>query len=112
MSCERYFGFGCELDEETSNKLEGMRFSVVETIFCLILQMGLVLFCVLLCYILLTVDFLFYFFILNFQQACRVFCLCFLTLMLTPKTKTMAVSWVDLWSLRSYYYISCLFTLQ
>jgi hypothetical protein len=23
VSCERYFGFGCELDEETSNKLEG-----------------------------------------------------------------------------------------
>ncbi|XVF62817.1 hypothetical protein PTKIN_Ptkin09bG0039000 [Pterospermum kingtungense] len=24
VSCERYFGFGCELDEETSNKLEGL----------------------------------------------------------------------------------------
>ncbi|XP_008224177.2 PREDICTED: LOW QUALITY PROTEIN: multiple organellar RNA editing factor 2, chloroplastic [Prunus mume] len=24
VSCERYFGFGCEIDEETSNKLEGM----------------------------------------------------------------------------------------
>lgn len=24
VSCERYFGFGCELDEETSNKLEGI----------------------------------------------------------------------------------------
>ena len=23
VSCERYFGFGCEIDEETSNKLEG-----------------------------------------------------------------------------------------
>ncbi|GKD09016.1 multiple organellar RNA editing factor 2, chloroplastic-like protein, partial [Tanacetum coccineum] len=22
VSCERYFGFGCEIDEETSNKLE------------------------------------------------------------------------------------------
>ena len=29
VSCERYFGFGCEIDEETSNKLEGM-FSEVE----------------------------------------------------------------------------------
>ena len=26
MSCERYFGFGCEIDEETSNKLEGILF--------------------------------------------------------------------------------------
>lgn len=26
VSCERYFGFGCELDEETSNKLEGIFF--------------------------------------------------------------------------------------
>ena len=26
MSCERYFGFGCEIDEETSNKLEGTLF--------------------------------------------------------------------------------------
>ena len=25
VSCERYFGFGCEIDEETSNKLEGFR---------------------------------------------------------------------------------------
>ncbi|XP_065873944.1 multiple organellar RNA editing factor 2, chloroplastic-like [Euphorbia lathyris] len=24
VSCERYFGFGCELDEETANKLEGV----------------------------------------------------------------------------------------
>ncbi|PSS14045.1 Multiple organellar RNA editing factor 2 like [Actinidia chinensis var. chinensis] len=24
MSCERYFGFVCEIDEETSNKLEGL----------------------------------------------------------------------------------------
>ncbi|KAL4190478.1 hypothetical protein AMTRI_Chr07g25000 [Amborella trichopoda] len=24
VSCERYFGFGCELDEETANKLEGI----------------------------------------------------------------------------------------
>ncbi|KAL0304988.1 UNVERIFIED_CONTAM: Multiple organellar RNA editing factor 2, chloroplastic [Sesamum angustifolium] len=24
VSCERYFGFGCEIDEETSNKLEGL----------------------------------------------------------------------------------------
>ncbi|KAM7258883.1 hypothetical protein ACFE04_015353 [Oxalis oulophora] len=24
VSCERYFGFGCQLDEETSNKLEGL----------------------------------------------------------------------------------------
>ncbi|XP_059626071.1 multiple organellar RNA editing factor 2, chloroplastic-like [Cornus florida] len=24
VSCERYFGFGCEIDEETSNKLDGM----------------------------------------------------------------------------------------
>ncbi|XP_057424327.1 LOW QUALITY PROTEIN: multiple organellar RNA editing factor 2, chloroplastic-like [Lotus japonicus] len=24
VSCERYFGFGCEIDEETSNKFEGM----------------------------------------------------------------------------------------
>lgn len=23
VSCERYFGFGCEIDEETSQKLEG-----------------------------------------------------------------------------------------
>ncbi|CAL9065283.1 unnamed protein product [Musa banksii] len=23
VSCERYFGFGCEIDEEISNKLEG-----------------------------------------------------------------------------------------
>ena len=23
VSCERYFGFGCEIGEETSNKLEG-----------------------------------------------------------------------------------------
>ena len=27
VSCERYFGFGCEIDEETSNKLEGIAFS-------------------------------------------------------------------------------------
>jgi hypothetical protein len=26
VSCERYFGFGCEIDEETSNKLEGNLF--------------------------------------------------------------------------------------
>jgi hypothetical protein len=26
VSCERYFGFGCEIDEETSNKLEGSLF--------------------------------------------------------------------------------------
>jgi hypothetical protein len=25
VSCERYFGFGCEIDEETSNKLEGLQ---------------------------------------------------------------------------------------
>ncbi|CAJ2628104.1 multiple organellar RNA editing factor 2, chloroplastic-like [Trifolium pratense] len=24
VSCERYYGFGCEIDEETSNKLEGL----------------------------------------------------------------------------------------
>jgi hypothetical protein len=24
VSCERYFGFGCQIDEETSNKLEGL----------------------------------------------------------------------------------------
>ncbi|CAN1279171.1 Multiple organellar RNA editing factor 5, chloroplastic/mitochondrial [Linum perenne] len=24
VSCENYFGFGCEIDEETSNKLEGL----------------------------------------------------------------------------------------
>ncbi|CAA0833401.1 Multiple organellar RNA editing factor 2-chloroplastic [Striga hermonthica] len=24
VSCDRYFGFGCELDEDTSNKLEGL----------------------------------------------------------------------------------------
>ncbi|XP_022893804.1 multiple organellar RNA editing factor 2, chloroplastic-like [Olea europaea var. sylvestris] len=24
VSCERYFGFGCEIDEESSNKLEGL----------------------------------------------------------------------------------------
>jgi len=24
VSCERYFGFGCEIDEETYNKLEGI----------------------------------------------------------------------------------------
>lgn len=24
VSCERYFGFGCEIDEETSNKLDGL----------------------------------------------------------------------------------------
>lgn len=24
VSCERYFGFGCEVDEETSNKMEGL----------------------------------------------------------------------------------------
>ncbi|KAE9612088.1 hypothetical protein Lal_00022206 [Lupinus albus] len=24
VSCERYFGFGCEIDEETSNKMEGL----------------------------------------------------------------------------------------
>ncbi|KAF9608139.1 hypothetical protein IFM89_007525 [Coptis chinensis] len=24
VSCERYFGFGCEIDEETSHKLEGL----------------------------------------------------------------------------------------
>ncbi|XP_062217899.1 organelle RRM domain-containing protein 1, chloroplastic-like isoform X2 [Phragmites australis] len=23
-SCQRYFGFGCEIDEDTSNKLEGL----------------------------------------------------------------------------------------
>jgi hypothetical protein len=32
VSCERYFGFGCEIDEETSNKLEGNLFvSVFKT---------------------------------------------------------------------------------
>lgn len=30
VSCSRYFGFGCEIDEETSNKLEGMSPSVME----------------------------------------------------------------------------------
>jgi hypothetical protein len=25
VSCERYFGFGCDIDEETSNKLEGIK---------------------------------------------------------------------------------------
>lgn len=24
VSCERYFAFGCDIDEETSNKLEGL----------------------------------------------------------------------------------------
>jgi hypothetical protein len=24
VSCERYLGFGCEIDEETSTKLEGL----------------------------------------------------------------------------------------
>lgn len=24
VSCDRYFGFGCELDEETANKMEGL----------------------------------------------------------------------------------------
>lgn len=24
VSCERYFGFGCEVDEETANKMEGL----------------------------------------------------------------------------------------
>lgn len=26
VSCERYLGFGCEIDEETSTKLEGFFF--------------------------------------------------------------------------------------
>lgn len=29
VSCERYLGFGCEIDEETSTKLEGLYFSLV-----------------------------------------------------------------------------------
>lgn len=29
VSCERYFGFGCEIDEETSNKLEGLYYGNV-----------------------------------------------------------------------------------
>jgi len=35
VSCERYFGFGCEIDEETSNKLEGISSSVIELFECL-----------------------------------------------------------------------------
>lgn len=27
VSCERYLGFGCEIDEETSTKLEGLVFT-------------------------------------------------------------------------------------
>lgn len=34
VSCERYFGFGCEIDEETSNKLEGL---ILIIIFCFFL---------------------------------------------------------------------------
>jgi hypothetical protein len=25
VACERYFGFGCKIDEETSYKLEGIK---------------------------------------------------------------------------------------
>jgi hypothetical protein len=32
VSCERYFGFGCQIDEETSNKLEGL-FCVTSNVF-------------------------------------------------------------------------------
>ena len=28
VSCERYLGFGCEIDEETSTKLEGLVFTL------------------------------------------------------------------------------------
>jgi hypothetical protein len=33
VSCERYFGFGCEIDEETSNKLEGLFYMRTEMCF-------------------------------------------------------------------------------
>ena len=36
VSCERYLGFGCEIDEETSTKLEG---------FCLLFTYNLSLMC-------------------------------------------------------------------
>lgn len=35
VSCERYFGFGCEIDEETSNKLEGLYFSLSPLLYIL-----------------------------------------------------------------------------
>ncbi|KAL8523161.1 hypothetical protein ACS0TY_013213 [Phlomoides rotata] len=34
VSCERYFGFGCEIDEETSNKLEGLCIFLVRESIC------------------------------------------------------------------------------
>ena len=36
VSCERYLGFGCEIDEETSTKLEGLVFNLhfLTCLFC------------------------------------------------------------------------------
>ncbi|KAJ9535462.1 hypothetical protein OSB04_un001408 [Centaurea solstitialis] len=34
VSCEKYFGFCCEIDEETSNKLEGFCFFFVGKFYC------------------------------------------------------------------------------
>jgi hypothetical protein len=36
VSCERYFGFGCKIDEETSNKLEGIKVQFNELFCCFI----------------------------------------------------------------------------
>lgn len=43
VSCERYFGFGCEIDEETSNKLEGLFFSFVAIHF--LVEMFICIYC-------------------------------------------------------------------
>lgn len=74
VSCERYFGFGCEIDEETANKLEG---------WCLVF------------FVIIIDDIFFGIYISHIDfvsmQGCLVFCLSYLILMLILKTRTMEV---------------------
>ena len=78
VSCERYLGFGCEIDEETSTKLEGLVFTCTSLSLVLASVNKRVFFkCFFLC--------------LQFQQVCLVFCLCFLIPMWILKTKITEV---------------------
>ena len=73
VSCERYFGFGCELDEETSNKLEGITDPFQRIIL-------LLFYCCLMCFVLFLSE-----------QEFLEFCLSFLIHMLMLSTRTMVV---------------------
>ena len=101
VSCERYFGFGCEIDEETSNKLEGLYILLSFPPFFSLICFSCIIYVVL--YVL---------------QVCLAFFLSFLILMLMPRTRIMEVSLVytsfhlyqgnlHVFTFVSCYYLTC-----